>query len=147
MASHVDRLCRTAFLQLRDLRAISKYLDKEATHTATHAFVSSRIDYGNGLPYGAHDKQIKHVKCVQNVVAKLVAGGRKYDHVTSILKELDWFPIRQCVEYKCTLLAWKTVNGYASQYLQDRIAFQEHRSLQSKDNCLPKVPKTKLVTR
>ncbi len=84
---------------------------------------------------------------MQNVAAKLVAGRRKYDHVTPILRELHWLPIRQHVEYKCTLLAWKTVNGYAPQYLQDLIAFQEHRSLrQSKNKRLLKVPKTKLVT-
>ncbi len=138
MASQVDSLCRTTFLQLRDLRAISKYLDKEATHTVIHAFVSSRLDYGNSLLYGAHDKQIECVQCVQNVAAKLVAGGRKYDHVTPILRELHWLQIIQFVE----LLAWKTVNGYARQYLQDIIAFQEHRFLRSKDKRLLKFPKT-----
>ncbi len=80
--------------------------------------------------------------CVQNVAAKLVAGGRKYDHVTHILRELHWLPMVN----KCTWLACKTVNGYAPQYFQDRIAFQEHRSLQSKDKHLLKVHKTKLVT-
>ncbi len=59
----------------------------------------------NALLYGAHDKQIKLVQCVLNVAAKLVADGRKYDHVTPFLRELHWLPIRQCVEYKCTLHA------------------------------------------
>ncbi len=53
------------------------------------------------------------------LAAKLVAGGRKYDHVTPILKQLHWLPIRKCVEYKCAFLTWKTVNGYVPQYLQD----------------------------
>ncbi len=109
IASQVDSLCRTAFLQIRDLRDIWKNLDKEATKTALHTFVSSHRDYGNALLYRALDKQIKHVQCVQNVAAKLVTGGRKYDHVTHILRELHWLPIR--LKYKCTLLAWKTVNG------------------------------------
>ncbi len=134
MASPVDSLCRTAFLQPNDLRAIRKYLNKESTHTSIHDFISSRLDYGNALLYGEHDKQIKRVQCVQNVAAKLVADGRKYDHVTPILRELHWLPVRQCLEYKCRLLAWKTVNGYAPQYLQDLIAVQEHRSLRSKHN-------------
>ncbi len=98
LASRVDNLCRTVFLQLRDLRAIRRYLDKEATHTAMHAFISSCLDYGNDLLYGAHDKQIKHVRFVQNVAAKLVAGGRKYDHVIPILRELNWLPNRHIYE-------------------------------------------------
>ncbi len=46
------------------------------------------LDYGNALLYGAHDKHIKRVQCVQNVAAKLVVGGRKYDYVTLMLREL-----------------------------------------------------------
>ncbi len=65
MASQVDSLCRTAFLQLRDLRAIGEYLDKETSHTAIHAFVSSRLDYGNALLHGEHDKQKLQNKCIQ----------------------------------------------------------------------------------
>ncbi len=64
MACQVDSLCRTAFFKLRDLRAIREYLDTEATHIATHAFIKFCLDYGNALLYGAHDKQIKRVQYV-----------------------------------------------------------------------------------
>jgi len=146
MCAQVDSLCKSAFLQLRDLRAIRKSLNKKATLTATHAFITSRLDYGNSLLYGVHEKQIKRVQCIQNVAAKLVKGGRKYDHVTPILKELHWLPVQYRIQYKCTLLAWKAVNGYAPVYLQNLLSFRDSRSHRSRDNRILVVPKTKLVS-
>ena len=52
MAPQVNSICKASFLQLRDIRAITKYLNDEATQMATHPFVSSRLDYGNALLYG-----------------------------------------------------------------------------------------------
>ena len=85
MAEQVSNLCKSSFCQLRDIRAVRRFINPEATRTAIQSFVCSRLDYGNALYFGIHKKQIRRLQCVQNVAAKLVMGGRKYDHVTPIL--------------------------------------------------------------
>ena len=37
---------------------------------------------------------------VKNCAAWLVVGGRKYDPVTSVLKQLYWLPIERHIVYK-----------------------------------------------
>lgn len=146
MAPHVSNLCKSGFFQLRDIRAVRRYLDKDAAHSAVRSFVCSRLDYANSLLYGVHKKQLNRLQCVQNVAAKLVMGGHKYDHVTPILRELHWLRIGPRIEYKCTLITWKTVHGLAPDYLKDLISFREDRSHRSRDKKLMFVPRTKLVT-
>ena len=49
-----------------------------------HAFVTSRIDYCNGLLYGLPDCEITKLQGVQNAAARLLTSSRKYDYVTSV---------------------------------------------------------------
>ncbi len=47
MKAHVSSINRSAYTQLKKLRAIYPFLDMEAANTAAHALVSSRLDAGN----------------------------------------------------------------------------------------------------
>ncbi len=44
MKAHVSSINRSAYTQLKNLRAIKPFLEMEAANTADHAFVSSRLD-------------------------------------------------------------------------------------------------------
>ena len=52
MKQHVDKISRSAFYYLRQLRVIRKSLTTKACEALVHAFVSSRLDYCNCLLYG-----------------------------------------------------------------------------------------------
>jgi len=47
--------------------------------------------------------------------------NRRLDHiiVTPVLRQLHWLPVRQRVEFKLTMLIFKTLHGLAPQYLAD----------------------------
>ena len=53
-------------LQLYNLRRIQKYLDQTNVETLVHAFISSKIDYCNGLFYGLPDTQVMKLQRIQN---------------------------------------------------------------------------------
>ena len=65
-----------------------------------HAFVTSRIDYCNGLLYGLPDCEIIKLQRVQNAAARLLTSSRKYDHITAVLQELHWLPARYRIHFK-----------------------------------------------
>ena len=46
---HVTTVSAKCFFQLRQLRRVKRSLDRESTATLVHAFMTSRIDYGNAL--------------------------------------------------------------------------------------------------
>ena len=50
--------------------AIRKYLSRESTERLVHAFITSRLDYCNGLLYGAPEYQIKKLERVMNASAR-----------------------------------------------------------------------------
>ena len=41
------------------------------------------------------------------------------EHITSILRELHWLPVRRRVEFKMATLVFKALNGFAPPYLVD----------------------------
>ena len=60
-----------------------------------HAFITSKLDYCNSLMYGRPNSQIQKLQRVQNAAAKIISGARKYDHVTPLLRELHWLPVKE----------------------------------------------------
>lgn len=52
MGTRINKVCRSGFYYLHNLRRIRKYLSKDCQVTLIHAFVTSLLDYCNGLMYG-----------------------------------------------------------------------------------------------
>ena len=52
MANHISTICRTAYMHLHNISCIRRYLTPEATKSLVHAFIMSRLDYGNALLAG-----------------------------------------------------------------------------------------------
>ena len=45
--------------------------------------------------------------------------SRKSDHVTPLLIELRWLPVKQCIKFKVLHLTYKAMQGFTPQYLRD----------------------------
>ncbi|CAH3015487.1 unnamed protein product, partial [Porites evermanni] len=62
-------------------------------------------------------KNIELLQTVQNFAARIVSGTRKFDHVTPILKQLQWLPIVKQLEVRDATMVFKCLNGLAPPYL------------------------------
>ena len=107
MASHITKTCATAFYYLHNIRRIRKYLSRQCTETLIHSFISSRLDYCNSLLYGLPDIQINQLQRVQNSCARLVCNALKYCHITPLLIDLHWLPVRFRIDFKILLITYK----------------------------------------
>jgi len=88
--------------------------------TAVQAFASSRLDYCNSLLSGVTDILVQHLRSVQNAAARLVTGIRRCEHITPVLRQLYWLPVRQRIEFKIAILVYKSLNAALSlRYLMD----------------------------
>ena len=119
MSAHVSAVCRSAYCQLRQLRPVVRSLPVDIRTTLIQAFISSRLDYCNALLYGVTDDQLRRLQAVQNAAARLTTGTRRRDHITPVLRQLHWLPVRQRVEFKLAVFMFKAINGLAPAYLSD----------------------------
>ena len=101
------------FFQLWQLHFIRSCLTMDSAKTLVHAFISSRLDYCNSLLVGAADCVIRKLQGVQNAAARLITGTRKFDHITSILRDFHWLSVHQGIKYKITMLVNKCLQGLA----------------------------------
>ena len=150
MRDHVTATCRSCFFQLRQLRAIRGSLTTDAAKTLAQAFVGGRLEYCNSLLYGVSEDLLQRLQSIQNAAARFITGASKYDHISPVLRDLHWLPLRQRIIFKIATLMHQCLNGLAPPYLAtDCIAISSmpgRRQLRSAASGKLYIPRTKTMT-
>ena len=141
MSAHVAAVCRGGYYQ--QLRPLKRCMSDNAIKTLTHAFISSRLDYCNVLYYGVTEGLLSRLQSVQNAAARLVTGMARREHITPVLRQLHWLPVRQRVMFKLATFVHRSLSGTAPTYLSDECRLTTSvggRSLRSADSrtCVPR---------
>ena len=101
----------SSIYHIRNISRIRPCLSIDSTKTLEHALVTSRLDRCNSLLYGLPDYLIQRLQYVMNAAAKVITCKRKFDHVTPLLIELHWLPVRQRIVFKILLYTLKALHG------------------------------------
>ena len=145
MQKHISSICCASFLELRRIASIRPYLSQSAAARLVAAMVISRLDYCNSVFIGLPADQIARLQRVQNNAARLVLKKRRRDHVTPLLKELHWLPVKFRCQYKIATLAYRHFDGSLPPYLSSSLCtYEPSRSLRSSNEKLLKIPKWNL---
>ena len=145
---HVTNISRTAYYHLHSIGRIRRYLDQGHTKQLVHALVISRIDCCNSLLNGLSVAVVEKLQRVQNACACVILIRSKRDHVTPMLLELHWLPIKYRITFKTPLLTFKCLHGLAPTYLSPLLSpYCPTRSLRSSDQCylISPLPELKLA--
>ena len=134
---------RTANFHIRNIGKIRGFLDVGTTKLLMNSYVLSRLDYCNALLHSTGS--INHLQKVQNTAARIVSRTRKSEHITPVLKNLNWLPIKQRIKFKIIVLTYNALHHPdAPQYLKSLISrYQPTRQLRSAEDNLLSVPATK----
>ena len=62
---------------------------------------------------------MNRLQSVQNAAAHLVTGTRRSDHISPVLRQLHWLPVRQRVDFKVATLVHQLLSGISPPYLAD----------------------------
>ena len=127
MSAHVNSVIRACYMKLRQISHIRPFLTEEATATLVRTLILSKLDYVNSLLVGLPDGLIHKLQLIQNNAARLVTRKRKRDHVTPLLMDLHWLPVKQRIEYKVNLITYKALHGYAPPYIRELLTVYEPR--------------------
>ena len=63
---------------------------------------------------------IKKLQLVQNFARKIVTKTKKFDHVTPLLRELNWLSVDQLLFFRPTVMTSKCMNRLAPSYLRSK---------------------------
>ena len=138
---HVTNISRTAYYHLHSIGRIRRYLDQGHTKQLVHALVISRIHCCNSLLTGLSVAVVEKLQRVQNACARVILIRSKRDHVTPMLLELHWLPVKCRITFKTILLTFKCLHGLAPTYLSALLStYCPTRSLRSSDQLLLNQP-------
>ena len=85
---------------------------------------------------------------MQNAAARLLTSTRKYDHITPVLHELHWLPVRYRIHFKILLLTFRAIHGIAPHYISNLINVRQpvSYSLRSCASTVLVFPKGKMLS-
>ena len=71
-----------------------------------------------------------------NASARLVYRAPEYCHITPLLREFHWLPVRLQVDFKILLVTFKILHGVAPNYLKDLVSVlpDSHYQLRRNNN-------------
>ena len=116
MRTHVSRTVSSCFAVLRQLRSIRRSVSPAVLQSLVVSLVLSRLDYGNATLAGLPGNQLDRLQSVMNTAARLVCSARKYEHITPLLRDLHWLPVRERTEFKLAVLVFRCLHGTAPLY-------------------------------
>ena len=147
MHEQISSTCRAAYLELRRISQLRPYLSEAAVKRLVHALVTSRLDYCNSALAGLPNDQLSRLQRVQNNAARLILKKRRRDHVTPLLRQLHWLPVKSRIDYKLAVFAYRYFDNTLPPYLSAVLStYNPSRELRSSHEKLLVVPNRNFAT-
>jgi len=105
------------FASLRQIRSIQRSVSRPVLLSLVTSLILSRLDYGSATLSGTPAYLIDRLQSILHAAARLVNDSRKYDHVSSLLRNLHWLRVPERIMYRLALLVFRRRNHTAPEYL------------------------------
>ena len=144
MSEHVAKVCSSGYMGIRKISRIRPYLDKASAERLIHAYVTSRLDINNGLLFNLPENILANLQRLQNTAARLLCMKPKHCHITPLLQELHWLPVKERINYKILLMCFKCLKGMGPSYLTSMLVpYNPGRNLRSTDSGNLSIPRVR----
>ena len=91
--------------------------DRSTLTTIISTLVFSKLCYCSCIWSNATDTNLLKLQAVQNFVNRIICVSRKFDHVTPLLKELHWLPIKSQLLISVMPCLLSSMTGSTPTYL------------------------------
>ena len=117
---YIVKTVSSCFSSLAQINRVKQVFDRSTLTTIVNTLVFSKLFYCSSVWSNAADTSLLKLQAVQNFAARIISGSRKFDHVTPLLKELHWLPIRSQLYLRDAVLVFKCMTGSALTYLSSK---------------------------
>ena len=92
--THINNIFRSASSSIHHIGKIRNLLSRYTTERLIRPFVSSKLDCCNSIFHGLPSYALEKLQRLQNTAARLTVRAKKSAHITPILKNLHWLPLK-----------------------------------------------------
>jgi len=122
MSSHVRKTLSTCFAVLRQLRSIHCSVSRPVVQSLVTSLVLSRLDYGNATLAGIPQHLLRRLQSVMYAAARLISSLSRFDHITSLLRQLHWLKTKERIGFKLAERVFKCIHRSSPPYLADELS-------------------------
>ena len=120
---HITKTASDCMFKLTRVNRIKHLLDKKTLIYLINAFVFSKLFYCSTVWSSTSKKNVRKLQLVQNYACRIVAGLRKYDHVSETLKSLKWLNVRDKLLFKDLVMVYKCLKNLTPGYVHGRFPY------------------------
>ena len=117
---HIVKTISSCMSSLSQINRAKHAFDKELLITIIKSLVFSEMIYCSSVWANTSTTNISKLQAVQNCAACIVTNSRKFDHISPILTQLRWIPVKDHLFYRDALLTFKCINGMAPTNLNSK---------------------------
>ena len=115
---NVTAICASCNYHLYRLSSIRRYLAVNVTRTVVQALITSRLDYCNSLMINIPSTQMERLQKIQNKAARMISRVPSSQHITPVLQQLHWLPVRCRIAYRRSMVTvFKCFHALTPTYL------------------------------
>ena len=133
---HVTEVVSKCTGSLCQINRVKRLFDRSTLITIINSLVFSKLFYCSSTWSSTTKKNIARLLKVQNFAKRIVTGARKYEHITPMLKELNWLPVAKQLGVRDILMAFKCIKGLAPPSLCNKFSTRSQvhtRNTRNKD--------------
>ena len=109
LEQQVKECVSSVVASIKSIARIQYLLTRKEVTILVSSLILSKLDYCNSFYYNISCSLTKKLQYAQNCAARLIYNKRKFDHVTELLLEFHWLPIKYRIWYKINLLTCKCI--------------------------------------
>ena len=85
------------------------------------AVVGARLDFCNSLRAGTSVSNLTRLQRVQNTFTRVVEQKPRFCHITPVLPDLPWLPVRHRISFKIAMVTFRVLQSQQPSYLASLI--------------------------
>ena len=118
---HISKTVSSCFSKLYQINRVKESFDKETLKLLIISLVFSKMLYCPTASSNTSSQNINKLQSIQNFARKIITNSRKFDHVTPLLRQLNWLTVKQLLYYRDSVLTYKCFKGLAPRHLVDKL--------------------------
>ena len=118
---HISKIVSSCNLKPKQISRVKYLFDEKMLIFIIESLVFSRLFYCSTLWSNTSNKSIAKLQLVQNFAVRIVTKSRKFDHITPILKQLKWIPVKDTLYLREAVMTFKSIKNLASNQLHLKV--------------------------